>query len=363
MAWQSDPGGPRDRHAFGARRPAGAGSTAGLGDLLGRVATDLRISLTDRCNLRCLYCMPEDGGRRLPRADLLTNAEIVRLARVGVTQLGVDRIRLTGGEPLTHVDLPDIVAELAALRTHAGGPPEIALTTNGIGLDRHASALRRAGLRRVNVSLDTLDRDRYHALTRRDQLDAVLAGLAAAQAAGLRPVKVNTVVVRGVNEDDVVPLALFCLDRDYRLRFIERMPLDEGHTWDFSSVVPGAEILARLRDRFDLTPVPQRGSAPAEEWAVAAASDHPGGRIGLIASVTEPFCGTCDRTRLTADGRLRACLFTTEEVDLLTPLRAGAGDADLAELWRQAHRFKSPGHTIGLAGFRQPARGMSAIGG
>ncbi len=335
----------------------------GLRDAQGRVARDLRVSLTDRCNLRCSYCMPAQGLPWLPGPDVLSDAEVVRLVRVAVERLGVDKVRFTGGEPLLRRGLAGIVAATSTLRTPDGTRPELSLTTNGVGLDRRVDELKAAGLDRVNVSLDSLDRERYAALARRDRLDAVLAGLSAADAAGLHPVKVNTVVMRGVNEADVVPLAEFCLRRGYRLRFIEQMPLGPEHGWDPAVMVPAGEILALLRTRFDLTEAPGRGAAPAQEWLVAASGDCPSGRVGVIASVTAPFCAACDRTRLTADGQLRTCLFAHTETDLRTPLRDGAGDAELAALWQGAHRGKPAGHGIGGPGFHQPARTMSSIGG
>lgn len=334
-----------------------------LSDAYGRVARDLRVSLTDRCNLRCSYCMPAEGLPWLPKPEVLDHDEVVRLIRVAVELLGVRKIRFTGGEPLLRQDLAAIVGAAAALRTDQGLAPELSLTTNGIGLDRRVSELAAAGLGRVNISLDSLDRQRYAALARRDRLDEVLRGLTAADAAGLHPVKVNTVVMRGVNEADVVPLADFCLKRGYRLRFIEQMPLGPQHGWDRSAMVPAAEILARLGEHFELDAAEQRGSAPAEEWLVAQTDCHPAGRIGVIASVTAPFCGACDRTRLTADGQLRTCLFAHTETDLRTPLRSGASDLELAGLWLGAHQLKAAGHGIGQPGFRQPARGMSSIGG
>ena len=334
-----------------------------LSDSFGRVARDLRVSLTDRCNLRCTYCMPSQGLPWLPSSEVLTDAEVVRLIGVAVGQLGVDKVRFTGGEPLLRRGLAGIVAGAAALRTSDGGRPELSLTTNGVGLDRQVGALAAAGLQRVNVSLDSLDPQRYAALARRDRLPDVLRGLAAAEAAGLAPVKVNTVVMRGVNESDVVPLADFCLRRGYRLRFIEQMPLGPAHGWDRSAMVPAAEVLAMLGEHFALAPAPQRGSAPAQEWLVAGDDCHAAGRIGVIASVTAPFCGACDRTRLTADGQLRTCLFAHTETDLRGPLRDGADDSELAPLWLGAHRAKAAGHGIGAVGFRQPARTMSSIGG
>lgn len=335
-----------------------------LADAYGRVATDLRVSLTDRCNLRCSYCLPAEGLPWLPTDETLTDAEVVRLLRVAVELLGVTRVRFTGGEPLLRRSLADLVAAAKQLRTPAGRAPQLSLTTNGVGLDKRADALAAAGLDRVNVSLDSLDRARYATISRRDRLPDVLAGLAAAEAAGLTPVKVNTLVLRGVNEADVVPLAQFCLVRGYELRFIEQMPLGPAHEWDRAAMVTQDEILALLGARYRLEPaVVPRGSAPAELWRVVPDENQPGGTVGVIASVTAPFCGACDRTRLTADGQVRTCLFATTETDLRTPLRAGASDAELADLWAGAHRGKAAGHGIDEPGFVQPARTMSAIGG
>ena len=335
----------------------------GLTDTQGRIARDLRVSLTDRCNLRCTYCMPAEGLPWLPSSDALTDSEVVRLLGVAVGLLGVRKLRFTGGEPLLRPGLAGIIAAASELRTDEGVAPDLALTTNGVGLDARLDDLVHAGLKRINISLDSLDRTRYAAMSRRDALDRVLAGLAAADAAGLHPIKVNTVVMRGVNEIDVVPLAEFCLRHGYRLRFIEQMPLGPLHGWDREAMIPADQILDQLRAHFELTPSAARGAAPAEDWLVAESDCHPAGRIGVIASVTAPFCAACDRTRLTADGQVRSCLFAHTEVDLRTALRAGASDEDLAELWRGAHRSKAPGHGIGTAGFHQPTRTMSAIGG
>lgn len=328
-----------------------------------RVARDLRVSLTDRCNLRCSYCMPAEGLSWLPGPDVLTDDEIVRLITVAVTRLGVRKVRFTGGEPLLRRGLVGIVAAAASLRTDEGRPPELSLTTNGIGLDKHIAALASAGLDRVNVSLDSLDRQRYATLARRDRLPDVLKGLEAVEASGLRPIKVNTVAMRDDNGADIIPLAEFCLTRGYELRFIEHMPLGPEHAWDRTTLLPASDILARLRERFELTPAPGRGSAPSEDWLVAAGPGHPAGRIGVIASVTAPFCASCDRTRLTADGQIRTCLFSHTETDLRTPLRAGADDATLAFLWSGAHENKPAGHGIGDTGFHPPTRTMSSIGG
>jgi GTP 3',8-cyclase len=328
-----------------------------LTDSFGRVATDLRVSLTDRCNLRCTYCMPPEGLDWLPHADLLTDDEIIRLIQIAVTRLGITEVRFTGGEPLLRRGLPGLVARAAELRPR----PDISLTTNGIGLARLAEPLRVAGLDRVNVSLDTLSPAVFKRLTRRDRLADVLAGLAAAAAAGLAPVKVNTVLMRGVNDHEAPSLLAFCLTRGYQLRFIEQMPLDAQHGWERSQMVTAEEILAALSGDYTLTPdgPAARGAAPAETFLV----DGGPARVGVIASVTRPFCGTCDRVRLTADGQIRNCLFARTESDLRTPLRAGASDAEIADRWTRAIMVKLPGHGINDPGFLQPSRPMSAIGG
>lgn len=327
---------------------------AGLVDRYGRVHTDLRVSLTDRCNLRCAYCMPAEGLQWAPAETLLTDDEVLRLLRVGV-ELGIRDVRFTGGEPLLRRGLVSIVARAAALRPR----PQLSLTTNGIGLARLAAPLADAGLDRVNVSLDTLRPETFRQLARRDRLDDVLAGLRAAALAGLRPVKLNTVLMRGVNDDEVLDLAEFALAHGYELRFIEQMPLDAQHGWTRTGMVTAAEILAALSRRYTLTPAADRGSAPAEGWTV----DGGAGRIGVIASVTRPFCGACDRVRLTADGQVRNCLFAREESDLRSPLRAGATDRELATRWRAALAGKKAGHGIDDPTFLQPDRPMSAIGG
>ncbi|HEX3311572.1 MAG TPA: GTP 3',8-cyclase MoaA [Streptosporangiaceae bacterium] len=328
-----------------------------LPDSFGRIATDLRVSLTDRCNLRCAYCMPPEGLDWLPKTDQLTDDEVVRLVRIGVERLGIREVRFTGGEPLLRRGLAGIVARTAALRPR----PEISLTTNAIGLERTAATLRAAGLDRVNVSLDTLRPETFRKLARRDRLPDVLDGLAAAAQAGLRPVKVNAVLMRDLNDDEAVPLLRYCLDRGYELRFIEQMPLDAQHGWKRAEMVTAEEILAALGREFTLTPDDprQRGSAPAEAFLV----DGGPARVGVIASVTRPFCGTCDRVRLTADGQVRNCLFARSESDLRGPLRAGADDAELAAAWRRAVAAKLPGHGINDPSFLQPDRPMSAIGG
>jgi GTP 3',8-cyclase len=328
-----------------------------LGDSYGRVATDLRVSLTDRCNLRCSYCMPPEGLEWLPKPELLTDDEVLRLIRIGVEKLGITEVRFTGGEPLLRRGLIGIVAGTAALRPR----PEVSLTTNGIGLDRVAGPLHAAGLDRINVSLDTLRPETFRALARRDRLGDVLVGLEAAAATGLAPVKVNAVLMHGLNDDEAVPLTRFCLERGYQIRFIEQMPLDAQHGWRRDNMVTADEILSALSEEFSLAPddPAARGSAPAEAFLV----DGGPARIGVIGSVTRPFCGSCDRVRLTADGQVRNCLFATTESDLRGALRAGASDAEVAELWRRAVASKLPGHGINDPGFLQPARPMSAIGG
>ena len=328
-----------------------------LNDSYGRVATDLRVSLTDRCNLRCAYCMPPEGLDWLPAPEVLTSDEIARLLRIGVETLGIREIRFTGGEPLLRRDLADIIARTAAL----GPRPDISLTTNGIGLDRRAVELKRAGLDRINVSLDTLRPEVFRKLTHRDRLGDVLAGLEAAAAAGLTPVKVNAVLMRDLNDDEAPALLAYCLERGYEVRFIEQMPLDAQHGWQRTEMVTAAGIVASLSAAFSLAEDSERsrGSAPAETFLVNGGP----ARVGVIASVTRPFCGACDRVRLTADGQVRNCLFARQESDLRSALRSGAGDADIARLWRAAVASKLPGHGINDPAFLQPDRPMSAIGG
>jgi cyclic pyranopterin phosphate synthase len=333
------------------------GNAIKLTDGFGRTATDLRVSLTDRCNLRCSYCMPPEGLDWLPSPDLLTDDELLRLLGIAVTRLGVTEVRFTGGEPLLRKGLTGIVARAAALSPR----PELSLTTNGIGLARLAGPLREAGLDRVNVSLDTVSPATFIQLARRDRLSDVLAGLEAAAAAGLTPVKVNAVLMRGVNDHEAVPLLRYCLEHDYQLRFIEQMPLDAQHGWRRAEMVTADEIMGALGEEYVLKPddTVDRGAAPAEVFLV----DGGPARVGIIASVTRPFCGACDRVRLTADGQVRNCLFAREESDLRALLRSGASDEQLASAWRLAVARKLPGHGINDPGFLQPARPMSAIGG
>jgi cyclic pyranopterin phosphate synthase len=330
--------------------------TRALADRFGRVATDLRVSLTDRCNLRCSYCMPAEGLDWLPTEEVLTDDEVVRLVRIGVEHLGVREVRFTGGEPLVRRGIVDIVR-----RTREVGPDlEMSMTTNALGLARTATALREAGLDRVNVSLDTVRPETFHAITRRGRLDDVLEGLAAAYDAGLRPVKVNAVLLRGTNDDQAAELLRWAVAHDYHLRFIEQMPLDAQHDWSRAEMVTAEEIFGQLEGEFVLTPASEpRGSAPAELFTV----DGGPGTVGVIASVTRPFCGDCDRVRLTADGQVRNCLFAREESDLRAALRGGASDAEIADRWVTAMAGKRAGHGIDDVTFLQPDRPMSAIGG
>lgn len=337
-----------------AARPA----SADLIDRFGRVATDLRVSLTDRCNLRCTYCMPADGLPWTATEDLLTADEIVRLVDIAVSVLRVTSVRFTGGEPLLRRDLTEIIERVAALSPR----PEISLTTNAIGLDHRAVALRAAGLDRINISLDTLDHDDFARLARRPLLSRALAGIDAAAAAGI-PIKINSVLVPDVDVDPG-ELVDWALARGHELRFIEQMPLDADRQWRRDRMVTAADIRARLGDRFVLTPDERpRDGAPAERFTVRRrGSSDALGTVGIIASVTEPFCGDCRRTRLTAQGTVRSCLFSHEETSLRDALRAG-DDGEVARLWRAAMWAKPAGHGIDGLGFAPPVRSMSEIGG
>jgi cyclic pyranopterin phosphate synthase len=340
----------------GRKREVSAAPADGpLIDTYGRVHTDLRISVTDRCNFRCSYCMPAEDMTWLPRAGILSYEEIERVARV-LKALGVSAVRLTGGEPLVRADLPVLVRKLSAL-----GFDDISLTTNGVGLPHLAGALAEAGLRRVNVSCDSLDRERFKSITRRDALDAVLAGMDAAEVAGLAPVKINVVLMRGVNDDEVIDFAAFARETGRPVRFIEYMPLDAAHAWERPDVVPAREIVDRIDAVFPLEAVGSRDDdpAPADRYRFADGQ----GEIGVIASVTDAFCGTCNRLRLTADGALRNCLFATQEWSVRDLLRSGTSDADLEALCRQVVWEKRAGHGIDTPGFTPPERPMSQIGG
>lgn len=321
-------------------------------DSFGRVHRDLRISVTDRCNFRCTYCMPEEGMTWLDRAELLTFEEIERVARVMVERFGIDSIRLTGGEPTVRAHLPVLVAKLAALGV------DLALTTNGATLEHVAEDLAAAGLCRINVSLDSLRRDRFVRLTRRDELHRVLAGIVAARDAGLDPVKLNCVVMRGVNDDEVVDLAAFGREQQVAVRFIEFMPLDAPGQWRRDLVVPQREIVAAIDAAFPLEPL-ARGPEPAERFRYRDGA----GEVGVIPSVTEPFCGGCDRLRLTSEGMLRNCLFAVDEYDLRQVLRSGGSDDELASVVERCVAAKWAGHQIGQVAFIRPSRSMSQIGG
>ncbi|AKE42252.1 molybdenum cofactor biosynthesis protein A [Corynebacterium kutscheri] len=328
-----------------------------LSDAYGRVARDLRVSLTDRCNLRCTYCMPAEGMQWLPREETLSDSEINRLLRIAAQNLGITRVRFTGGEPLLRPGLENIIRYASKLGL------ETALTTNGLGLDKRVHRFIEAGLDRVNISLDSLDSHRYAALTRRDRLKDVLRSIEITQKLGVAPIKINTVIMRGTNEQDILPLAHFSLERGLQLRFIEQMPLGPQEKWNRSNMVTAQEILSVLQTRYTLSPIDERGSAPAQLWRVHADNNQPGGKIGVIASVTNSFCQACDRTRLTSDGTIRSCLFSQEEIDLRAILRSGGNDDEIIEAWVGAHKRKPRAHGINTPTFIQPERTMSAIGG
>jgi cyclic pyranopterin phosphate synthase len=327
--------------------------TQPLVDPHGRTVRDLRISVTDRCNFRCTYCMPEEGMQWLPRADVLTFEELARVARICVERYGFDGIRLTGGEPTVRAHLPVLVEKLAALGV------DLSMTTNGATLRLLANDLRAAGLRRINISLDSLRPDRFLALTRRDALPAVLDGIDAAVEAGFDPVKVNCVLIRGVNDDEVVDFARFGRERGVVVRFIEFMPLDADGAWDSGAVVPASEVVAAVGAVYPLEPVDHGGSAPAERWRYLDGE----GEIGVIGSVTQSFCGTCDRVRLTAEGQFRNCLFAVRETDLRAVMRSGGSDDDVAAAIEAEVGRKWAGHAIGQVTFIRPNRSMSQIGG
>jgi cyclic pyranopterin phosphate synthase len=321
-----------------------------------RVVRDLRVSITDRCNFRCTYCMPEEGMQWLPRDELLTFEELTRVAAVCVDRFGFESVRITGGEPTVRAQLPVLVRQLADLGV------DLAMTTNGATLSRQAIELARAGLRRINISCDSLRPDRFAAITRRDALGQVLAGIDAAVAAGLHPVKINCVLVRGLNDDEILDFAAFGRDRGVEMRFIEWMPLDGGESWSKDQVVPASEIIAAIDEQWPLLAADgrrARDSAPAESYRYADGR----GQVGVIASVTRPFCGSCDRIRLTAEGQLRNCLFSVRETDLRAILRNGGSDDDLADAISAEVGRKWAGHAIGQVTFIRPARSMSQIGG
>ena len=327
-------------------------------DTFARTHRDLRVSITDKCSLRCTYCMPEDAGPFLPKDEVLSPAEIERLVRIAVRH-GITAVRLTGGEPLLRADVVEIVGRLSSIRFLDGTRLPIAMTTNGVSLANKMEDLVAAGLTRVNISIDTIQRERYHKLTRRDRFDDVLAGIDAARASGLRPLKLNAVAMHGVNDDELADLVAFAVENEAQMRFIEQMPLDSGHTWEREKMVSSDDILTALEERFDLVPLPGRGSAPAQLFAI----DGGPHTVGVIASVTVPFCGDCDRLRLTADGQMRNCLFAREETDLRSLMRAGSDDDILAAAMNLSVRDKRAGHGINDPDFIQPGRGMNAIGG
>jgi len=330
-----------------------------LVDPHGRTVRDLRISVTDRCNFRCTYCMPEEGMVWLDRAELLTYDEIQRIARIAVGHFGIDSIRLTGGEPTVRAHLPRLIERLAALRLVDGTKVDLALTTNGATLRNIAEELRAAGLDRINVSLDSLRPDRFLAITRRDELANVLEGILEAKRAGFDPVKVNAVIERGTNDDEILDLAQWGRETGVEVRFIEFMPLDATNEWEKTKVVSQAEIVSTISTVFPLEQVPARGAAPADRWRYRDGA----GTIGVIPSVTHPFCGDCDRVRLTSDGQFRTCLFATDEFDLKGPMRRGASDDELAGIIESAVGTKWAGHQIGKIDFVRPNRSMSQIGG
>ena len=329
-------------------------------DPFGRTVRDLRISVTDRCNFRCTYCMPEEGMQWLPRSEVLTFEELTRIAAVCVERFGVDGLRLTGGEPTLRAHLPVLVRKLAELRVPSTGlVPDLSITTNGSTFRSNAHELREAGLHRVNISLDTLRADRFLQMTRRDDLERVLDGIEAAKEAGFDPVKVNAVVERGVNDDEIVDLARFGRERGVEVRFIEFMPLDASGQWRREQVVSQDEIVAAIHAVFPLEPVPARGAAPADRWRYLDGA----GMVGVVPTVTKPFCGDCDRVRITAEGQFRTCLFATTEFDLRHLLRSGADDDALAAEIQRAVGTKWAGHQINQVTFTRPTRTMSQIGG
>jgi cyclic pyranopterin phosphate synthase len=337
-----------------------------LVDPFGRTIRDLRLSVTDRCNFRCTYCMPEEGMQWLPRADVLTFEEFERLARVFVERFEVDGLRLTGGEPTVRAHLPVLVDKLAQLRVpeHSSSPlagkkPDLSITTNGATFRLLADELRQAGIDRVNISLDTLQRDRFLQMTRRDELARVLDGIEAAKEAGFAPVKINAVIERGVNDDEIVALATYGREHDVEVRFIEFMPLDATGHWMHDKVVSQDEIVAAISAVYPLEQVPARGAAPADRWRYLDGQ----GTVGVIPTVTKPFCGDCDRVRLTAEGQFRTCLFATTEFDLRALLRNGASDDELAAEIQRAVGTKWAGHQINQVTFVRPKRTMSQIGG
>lgn len=328
-------------------------------DRYGRTVRDLRISVTDRCNFRCTYCMPEEGLKWLDRAEVLTFEEIERIARICVERFGLDSVRLTGGEPTVRAHLPKLIEWLSQLRLQDGRKPDIALTTNGATLRSIATQLRQAGLDRINVSLDSLQRERFFAMTRRDELENVLAGINEAVAAGFDKVKINSVVERGTNDDEILDLATFGRDKGVEVRFIEFMPLDATNEWERNKVVTQDEIVSAIAQVYPLEQIPARGAAPADRWRYLDGK----GTVGVIPSVSQPFCGDCDRVRITSDGQFRTCLFATNDFDLRSIMRNGGTDDEMAQLIIDAVDTKWAGHQINQVNFIRPNRSMSQIGG
>lgn len=323
-------------------------------DRFGRVHRDLRVSLTDKCNLRCTYCMPSEQMQWLPNAQVLTTAEMLRVVRIAVEH-GIEEVRLTGGEPLLHPNIVEIVAGITALPN----APKLAITTNAVRLAPLAQQLVDAGLQRFNISLDTLDRERFKQLTRRDDLDAVLAGISAAKATGLHPIKINAVLMPGVNEHEAPDLLRWALSEGLQLRFIEEMPLNIDHHWSRQNYVSTDAVIAQLGEHFELTELPRDPHSPAFEMAVGGTKQT----VGFISSVSKPFCGGCDRLRLTADGQFRNCLFAREEHDLRSLLRSDASDDAILQRMLESVQAKKAGHGIDNPDFIQPQRSMHAIGG
>ena len=331
---------------------------APLVDTFGRRHTSLRLSVTDRCNIRCFYCMPENVQFQ-PKHQLLSFEELTRLAQI-YARLGVKKIRLTGGEPLVRKD----VSRLVTLLQQVAGIEEISLTTNGILLSKHAQELKAVGLTRLNISLDTLDRASFEKITRRDRLEEVLEGIAAAKQAGFERIKINAVALASVTEKEIIDLATFCREQELELRFIEFMPLEADHVWESGRVLLADDLLALLARHGLETKIDNQEnnadpSAPAKSFQYVDG----GGRLGIIASVSKPFCHNCNRLRLTAEGKMRNCLFSMDETDLKTPMRAGATDEDLAQLIRQCVLSKWAGHLINQPTFERPDRTMHSIGG
>ena len=324
----------------------------GLTDLFGRVHKDFRISVTDRCNFRCQYCMPEEGLDWLKREELLSFEEITRITKILVENYGINSVRLTGGEPTLRANLSDLISMLSEL------PIEIALTTNGISLDKNAHNFRSAGLHRVNISIDSLKAERFEEITLRDDMKKVITGIEASIEAGLSPVKINVVVMRGINDDEIIEFAKFGRERGVIVRFIEFMPLDADEKWSTLSVVSLEEIFSTINSVYPLEVV-KRSNAPASRFRYVDGQ----GEIGIVASVTQKFCDTCDRIRITADGQFRNCLFSNEEFDLKEALRSESSDKEICELLEMAVSAKREGHGIGNVDFIRPARSMSQIGG